>query len=342
MASSKPDYYKTLGVSRNATDDEIKKAYRKLARKYHPDAGGDEEKFKEINEAYEVLSDEKKRKMYDRFGTADANGIPFGGGASGGQNPFAGTSWEDILESLRNGGGGSIFDDLFNFAGQGGSQGGQTYTGYAGSSPFGNSGFGGYGYGGQRAPRPVPGRDMNVTLNVTFDEAYRGTTKKISVKVPGSSTPETLDVRVPAGAVDGGRVRFRGKGAAGANGGPNGDLLVTTRIGPHPIYARDGADVLMDVPVTVAEAALGASVVIPAPDGTKVRIKVPAGTQDGDVLRLKGKGAPDVKGGPRGALRCTLRVTVPKHMTADQKAAMEQFQTATEKAGVDVRAKLNG
>lgn len=331
MASSKPDYYKTLGVSRNATDDEIKKAYRKLARKYHPDAGGDEEKFKEINEAYEVLSDEKKRKMYDRFGTADANGIPFGGGTAGGQNPFAGASWDDILESLRNGG--DIFSDLFGF----GSQGGQSAGGYS-YSPY--SGFG--GYGGQRAPRPVNGRDMNVTLNVTFDEAFNGTTKKISVKVPGSNTPETLDVRVPAGAVDGGRVRFRGKGAAGSNGGANGDLLVTTRIAPHPVYTRDGADVLMDVPITVSEATLGANVVIPAPDGTKVRIKVPAGTQDGDVLRLRGKGAPNVKGGPRGALRCTLRVTIPKHLNAEQRAAMEQFQAASEKAGVNVRATLNG
>ena len=205
-----PDYYKILGVSKTATADEIKKAYRKLARTHHPDAGGDEAKFKEINEAYEVLGDEKKRKLSDQYGTADENRIPYGwGGAGAGQNPFAGAgSWADILESIRRGEGafGSSWDinDIFG------------------------GGFGGSGFGQQRAPRPQQGRDMNVTLNVSFDEAFRGCTKKVSVKVPGSSAAETLDVKVPAGAVSGGRVRFRGKGAAGANGGANGDLLVTT------------------------------------------------------------------------------------------------------------------
>ena len=182
---------------------------------------------------------------------------------------------------------------------------------------------------------------MNVTLNVSFDEAFHGCTKKVSVKLPGAAAAETLDVKVPAGAVDGGRVRFRGKGAAGTNGGENGDLLVTTRISPHPVFSRDGADVLMNVPITMAEAALGADVTVPAPDGTKIRVHVPAGCQDGTVLRVKGKGAPNVKGGETGSLRITLQVQIPKSMTPAQEQAMRDFQAACEAAGQDVRAGLN-
>lgn len=314
-----PDYYQTLGVSRSATDEEIKKAYRKLARTHHPDAGGDEAKFKEINEAYEVLSDKKKRQLYDQYGTADAQRIPYGWGGGAGDGAGFG-SWADILESIRRGegafGGSWDIGDIFG------------------------GGMGGSGFGGQRAPRPQQGRDMNVTLNVSFDEAFNGCTKKVSVKVPGATEAETLDVKVPAGAVDGGRVRFRGKGAAGSNGGANGDLLVTTKISEHPVFARQGADVLMTVPVTLSEAALGASVVVPAPDGTKIRIKVPAGSADGTQLKLRGKGAPNVKGGEAGSLRITLRIEVPKTLTPEQEQAMIDFQAATEAAGENVRAAL--
>ena len=319
-----PDYYKTLGVSRSATEDEIKKAYRKLARKNHPDAGGDEEKFKEINEAYEVLSDAKKRKLYDQYGTADEQRIPFGGGWSGGgaQGAEGFSSWADILDSIRRGegafGGSWDIGDIF-----GGGVGGAS------------------GFGGQRAPRPQKGRDMNVTLNVSFDEAFHGCTKKVSVRLPGAANAETLDVKVPAGATDGGRVRFRGKGAAGANGGAPGDLLITTKISPHPVFSRHGADVLMTVPITLSEAALGASIVIPAPDGTKIRVKVPAGSSDGTELKLRGKGAPNVKGGAPGSLRVTLRIDVPKTLTPQQEQAMIDFQAATEHAGIDVRSGLN-
>lgn len=304
-----PDYYKTLGVPRTATADEIKKAFRKLARKYHPDAGGDEAKFKEINEAYEVLSDEKKRKLYDQYGTGNPNQIPhgwngqvnaddiFGNGGSG----FG--SWADILDSIRRGEG--AFGTNWNFDGF--------------------SGFGGNG----RGPRPQKGQDMNVTLDVTFDEAFRGATKRVTVRVPGRGDAETLDVKVPAGAVDGGRLRFRGKGGAGQAGGEAGDLLITTRIQSHPYYQREGADVIMDVPVTVAEAALGSSVVVPAPDGTKVRVKIPAGTQDGAKLAVRGKGAPKVKDSGAGDLRIVVRVKVPRSMNERQRKAMEDFMAAT-------------
>lgn len=304
-----PDYYKTLGVPRNASADEIKKAYRKLARTHHPDAGGDEAKFKDINEAYEVLSDEKKRKLYDQYGTANENHIPQGwsGGAANAEDVFGGGGgfggWSDILESIRRGEGafGSDWD-------------------------FGD--FSGFG-GGQRAARPRKGQDMNVTLNVGFDEAFAGTEKRVTVRVPGRAESETLTVKIPAGAVDGGRLRFRGKGGPGDNGGEAGDLLITTKIDVHPHYRRKGPDVLMDVPVSVAEAALGTSVVVPAPDGTKVRVRVPAGTQDNTVLSIKGKGAPKVKDGGVGDLKITMKVVVPKEMNEGQKEAMKAFMEAT-------------
>ena len=307
-----PDYYKTLGVPRTATTDEIKKAFRKLARKYHPDAGGSEAKFKEINEAYEVLSDDKKRKLYDQYGTANENQIPrgWGGGAVNMDDIFGGAggaggfgSWADILESIRRGEGAFGTNWDFNGGGAGG--------------------FGG------RQPRPRKGQDMNVTLNVTFEEAYAGTEKRVTVRVPGRTDSETLTVKVPAGAVDGGRLRFRGKGAPGENGGQAGDLLVTTRIQPHPYFKRDGADVLIDVPISVAEAALGASVVVPAPDGTKVRVKVPAGTQDQTVMSVRDKGAPRVKGSGNGDLKITVKVQVPKVMNQAQRKAMEAFLQAS-------------
>lgn len=308
MAST-PDYYKTLGVPRTASADDIKKAFRKLARTHHPDAGGDEAKFKEINEAYEVLGDEKKRALYDQYGTANENQIPRGwsggqgfsvddifGGSQGGQG-FSG-SWSDILESIRRGEG--AFGSNWDFGGFGGS------------------------------PRPHRGQDMNVTLKVSFDEAFRGVEKRVTVRIPGKPASDTVTVKVPAGAVDGGRLRFKGKGGLSQDGGEPGDLLVTTKIEPHPYYRRDKADVIVDAPVTVAEAALGAAIVVPAPDGTKVRVRIPAGTQDGAVLTIKGKGAPDVKSkGSFGNLKIQVDVKVPKTMNEKQRRAMEDFLAAT-------------
>ena len=307
--ANKPDYYKTLGVSKNATAEEIKKAYRKAARENHPDAGGDEEKFKDINEAYEVLSDEKKRKIYDQYGTADANQIPFNwGGGSGGatinfEDIFGGVGgWSDILERLRNGEGafGTEWD-------------------------FGNRG--GYAYNSQ--PRPRKGQDTTVELKVTFDEAYKGTKKRVTVRIPGRDEATTLDVNVPAGANDGDRQRFRGQGVPGQNGGAAGDLIITMRIAPHPRFKRKGADVLVTETVDMAHAALGTSIVVDAPDGTKVRVKVPAGTQSGTVLSLRGKGAPRVKGVGNGDLKVTVEVPVPKGLNDGQRKALEDFIAAS-------------
>lgn len=310
--SATPDYYKALGVPRTATTDEVKKAFRKLARTHHPDAGGDEAKFKEINEAYEVLSDDKKRKLYDQYGTANENHIPQGwgggstvnvgdifGGAAGGAQGFG--SWAEILESLRHG------DGSFG----------------------GGWDFGATGHGGARQPRPRKGQDMNVTLTVSFDEAFKGAEKRVTIRVPGRSDSETLTVKVPAGAVDGGRLRFKGKGGFGEQGGPAGDLLITTKIDKHAYFQRKGADVWLDVPVSIAEAVLGASVVVPTPDGSKVRLKVPAGTQDGAVMSVRGKGAPKIKGAGCGDLKLSIKVVIPQQINEGQKKALEDYLAAT-------------
>lgn len=295
MAGSTPDYYKTLGVSKDASADEIKKAFRKLARTHHPDAGGDEAKFKEINEAYEVLSDPEKRKMYDQYG-ATGGRIPSGGAGGFDFSGFGG--WDEILDAIRGGG-------------------------FGGFSGFDMGGFGGYGQ-----PIPQKGRDVGISLEVSFEEAFNGAEKHVKARIPGSTAPETLTVKVPAGAVDGGRVRFREKGEPGVNGGPAGDLLVTTRIKPHPLYSRDGANVKMDLPITVDEAVLGASVVVPAPDGSRLKVKVPAGVSDGYEMSVPGKGAPKLKQSGSGDLHLKVSITIPKEINDEQRKAMEAFAAA--------------
>ena len=309
--ANKPDYYKTLGVSKNATADEIKKAYRKLARENHPDAGGDEEKFKDLNEAYEVLSDDKKRKLYDQFGTANQNQVPYGWGGPGAggvnvsfEDLFGGAgSWGDILERLRRGEGAFGTDwDLNDFS-------------FSGPN--------------NRKARPQKGQETTAELQLTFDEAFNGTTKRISLRIPGRSEALTLDVKVPAGANDGDRQRFRGQGVPSPNGGEAGDLVITMRIAPHPQFSRKGADVLQTVQVSMADAALGASIVVPTPDGAKVRVKVPAGTQPGTVLSVKGKGAPRVKGSGNGDMKIALDIPVPTNLTDAQRKALEDFRAAS-------------
>lgn len=300
MASNK-SYYDILGVGKSASQDEIKKAFRKLAQKYHPDAGGDEEKFKQINEAYAVLSDPQKKAQYDRFGTVDGNPFAGYGGYGGGGNPFggagggAGFNWSDIFGNMANGDGafGSNWDFHVN--------------------------------------RAVKGKDLQVSISLSFDEAFKGCSKKVSIRIPSTGETETVTVNVPAGAVDGGKMRFRGKGEFGIDGGPRGDLLVITRLAEHPLYERDGANVVMRLDVSIAEAALGASIVVPTPDGSMVKMRVPAGSQDGATLRVKGKGAPYLKGKGtgNGDLLIKVHVNVPKTLTAEQKAALEAFRDAS-------------
>ncbi len=307
--ANKPDYYKTLGVSKNATADEIKKAYRTLARENHPDAGGDEEKFKDINEAYEVLSDEKKRQLYDQYGSANGSQIPFNWGGSGGTtvnfSDFG--SWQDILDQVLRGEG--AFGTNWNFDG---------LNDFSFSGPSG------------RARQPRKGQDTTADLQLTFDEAFNGTTKRVKLRIPGREDTTELDVKVPAGANDGDRQRFRGQGVPGTNGGQPGDLVITMRIAPDGRFTRKGADVLVTAQVSIADAALGTNLVIDAPDGTKVRVKVPAGTQPGAVLSVKGKGAPRVKGSGNGNLKIKLEIVVPTNLNEAQRKALEDFRAASE------------
>ena len=305
--ADKKNFYDVLGVSKSASDDEIRKAFRKLAAKYHPDAGGDEQKFKEISEAYNTLSNPEKRKEYDQllmFG-----GIPgadFGG--SGGRNRTytytGGMNWDDILGSMRNGDG--------------------AFSGFDFSSIF-----GGPGAQGRAANRPAKGGDLTLEINVSAEEAFTGATRKVSFTVPSTGERQTLTVKVPAGAVDGGKLRYRGRGENGVNGGERGDLVVTTRVAEHPLWKRDGADVRMELPISICEAALGAQVDVPTPGGEVVRLKVPAGTQDGKTFRFRDLGAPDVKNkGAHGALYVTVKVKVPTHLTADERKSLTALQDA--------------
>ena len=296
MASNK-SYYDILGVSKSASQDEIKKAFRKLAQKHHPDAGGDEETFKQINEAYAVLSDPKKKAQYDRFGTVDGN--PFAGYGAGGGNPFGqggGFNWGDIFGNMANGDGafGSNWDFHVN--------------------------------------RAVKGKDLQASIKLSFDEAFKGCSKKVSIRIPSTNETETVTVNVPAGAVDGGKMRFRGKGEHGSGGGKRGDLVVITRLAEHPLYTRDGANVVMTLDVDIAEAALGTQIVVPAPDGTMVKMRVPSGSQNDATLRVKGKGAPYLKGKGtgNGDLLVKVRVNIPKTLNAEQKAALEAFRDASD------------
>ena len=299
MAQGKT-FYDVLGVSKNATDKEIKSAFRKLAVKYHPDAGGDEQKFKEISEAYETLSDETKRKQYDQmlmFG-----GMPGGGGAGYGGAGYAGAA----------GGWGDIFDSIFSGNGAWGSDWG--------------SGFGGNAGGRARTRK---GGDLSITIDVSADDAFRGTSRTVTYSVPSTGERQTISVTIPAGAVDGGKIRYKRRGEYGANGGERGDLLVTTHVEEHPLFKRKGADVNMEVPVSAFEAALGCTVDVPTPGGKTVRLKIPAGTQSGKKFRFKEMGAPDVKRrGRTGALLVEVKVEVPTNLTGDERAALETLRDA--------------
>jgi len=356
MAAVK-DLYDILGVSKTASQDAIKKAYRKLARKHHPDANpGDsaaEERFKEVQAAYDVLSDPEKRKQYDTVGSRI-----FAGGGNGGFNVNFGGDLGDLGDL------GDILGGLF------GNVGGRART------------------RGQRRQTGIPGRDVEVEVNVSFEDSLRGIETRIPVQLevpcetckgsgaePGTSPvlcPECrgrgvvaedqgifalsqpcprcggdgtvvekpcrtcngsgrqvrtkrYTVKIPAGVKDGTRIKLKGKGEGGRGGAPAGDLYVITRVTPSTLYERRGSDLVLEVPVTYAEAALGAEVEVPTPDG-RISLKIPAGSQDGRTLRLKGRGAPRLKGSGKGDLLARVRVTVPSKLTKAEREALEAYR----------------
>lgn len=308
MAAGKT-FYDVLGVSKNASDEEIKKAFRKLAVKYHPDRGGDEAKFKEISEAYDTLSNPDKRKEYDMM--LQFGGIP-GGGAGG--YAYGGAGGPSMAD---------IFGSMFRGEGVGGA-----YAADGAGFDFGDM-FG----GGARRARA--GSDLKATINVTFDEALHGAKRSITHRIPSTGETDSLEVTIPAGCYDGMKLRFRGHGEYGVNGGPRGNMLVEFRVAEHPVFKRKpkSADVLLDVPVSIYEAALGCTVEVPTPAGKKLRLKVPAGTQTGKSFRFKEMGMPDTKrAGHMGALLATIVVQVPTSLSEKERAALEKLREADERA----------
>lgn len=314
------DFYKVLGVSQNADPEEIKKAYRRLARKFHPDRNpGDnvaETKFKEIGEAYAVLSDAEQRKQYDSLRAMAGGGARFTagpGGPGGGSGGF-----EDLFGGMFGGGRGASStmnsEDIESLLGQmfGGRRGGQR------------------GAGRFSTPMPTRGADLAAHASLPFRSAAAGSTVRLSV---GS---RSMNVRIPPGVRDGQKIRLRGKGEPSPTGGDPGDLVVTVSVEPHPVFILDGANIRLTVPVTFAEVALGATIEVPTLDGGPVRVKVPAGTPSGRTLRVKGKGVTTAK--TTGDLLVTVEVAVPGNLNKAARSAIEDFQAAT--AGEDPREGL--
>jgi len=301
------DYYSTLGVSKDASAKEIKKAFRKLAREFHPDNNPDdavaEARFKEINEAYETLSDEEERKEYDH-----TREVGYFVGDPGGQQQYV------------------RVEDLFG--GAGGGYGAPTDRGF--QDLFGGLGDL-FGQGGQpRRPRPREGRNLQADLSLTFHEALAGTTK--TVHVDGRS----VKVKVPQGITDNTKVRVAGKGEPGSNGGRAGDLFVRIHVASHPVFGRSGKkDLTLTVPVTFPEAALGAVVKVPTLDGT-TKIRIPAGTQSGTTMRVRGKGVTTAKG--TGDLLVTIDVKVPTDLSDDERETLEAYKD--ERSGDNPREHL--
>ncbi|RIX30129.1 DnaJ C-terminal domain-containing protein [Amnibacterium setariae] len=319
------DFYAVLGVDKSVSQADLKKAYRRLARQYHPDSNpGDakaEARFKEISEAYSVLSDEEQRQEYDQI-RAMGSGARFTAGGAGGQ----GGGFEDVFGGLFGQGartrtttrGGGFEDILGGMFGNGGG--------------FGQTSGGFRGFGG-----PTPGRDVTATTSIDFVTATKGDTVTLS---GGNGKPIT--VRIPAGVTDGQKLKLRGKGEPSPDGGEAGDLVLTVHVDKHPVFERDGLNLRVNVPVTFTEAALGATIEVPTLGGEPVRMKVPAGTSSGRVLRVKGRGVETPKGA--GDLLARVEVAVPGHLTAAQQEALEAFAAASgdENPRDDLLAKSRG
>jgi curved DNA-binding protein len=324
MAMEFKDYYKTLGVPRDASEEDLKKAFRKLARQYHPDTATDkkraEEKFKEINEAYEVLGDKDKRKRYDELGPDWEHGPQFRpppGGAGGGFRRAAGARGGSAEYDF---GGTTGFSDFFEhfFGSQG-----RTGMGGAGGFP------GGVEWGGEEAG-PAQGNDLQSDLLVTLEEASNGAERLLSFRRNGAgkSATETLKVRIPAGVSDGQRIRVAGKGEPAPRGGEPGDLYLNVRLQKHPDFRVEGADLYYDLELAPWEAALGAQKTVPTLKKS-VSVKIAPGASPGRQLRLKGLGLPK-PGGEKGDLYAVLAVKVPAAETAAQKKLWEQIKAAYE------------
>jgi molecular chaperone DnaJ len=320
------DFYAVLGVSKDASAQEIKKAYRTKARKYHPDRHPDdpkaEETFKEIGEAYSVLNDPEQREQYDAIRAMGSGGARF----SAGQGGPGGAGFEDIFSSMFGGGAGA-------------QRGGGFPGGGGGANPdiddllkmFGGQG-GGFGGGGPAGfqPGPSKGQDVSARTRLPFRDAALGTEVRLTVD------GKTVTARIPAGVHDGQKIRLRGKGRPGPGGAPAGDLLLTLDVQEHPVWSADGANLRITVPVSFDEAVLGTTLSVPLLDGGTVSVKIPAGTPSGRTLRVRGKGLVTKK--TTGDLLVTVEVAVPTHVEGAAKKAVEDLRDAL--AEEDPRAGL--
>jgi curved DNA-binding protein len=311
MAVQFRDYYETLGVSKTADEDEIRSAFRKLARKYHPDVAKDkktaEEKFKQINEAYEVLSDPEKRRKYDQLGEnwnqpggfqpppqwgagQPGGGFHRGSGENGGvEFEFGGTGFSDFFEAFFGGG-------------------------------RGRSAFGGFG---QRETMAERGSDVEADIMVTLEEALHGSTRQVSLRRAGSKKTETYQVRIPRGVREGQRIRLAGQGEASERGGKSGDLFLRVRLARHPDFSVEGSDLVHEVKIAPWQAVLGDQLIVPTLEGN-ARLKLPSGTQGGQRFRLRERGLPGVSG-QRGDLYVVVQIALPKKLTEREREIWEQL-----------------
>jgi DnaJ-class molecular chaperone len=332
------DYYATLGVTKSSTEKEIKQAFRKLARKHHPDVNpGDktaESRFKDLNEAYEVLGDPAKRKKYDELG---ANWRAYEQAeAQGGPNPFAGGQWN--VNTGGGGGGGfrtmtqeemeGMFGDQNPFS--------DFFTTFFGGG-FGEreassrGGPGGTGTGPRGRGRQRPGRDVEHEIELSLEDAYHGSMRRLALKHDGHA--RTVDVRIPAGVGDGSRVRISGEGEHGSGGATSGDLYLRVRLAPHPVFERKGRDLYVKAPVPVTTAVLGGEVEVPTISGKTVRLKIPPFTQNGQVFRLKGYGMPAIgKPEEKGDAYARAEIHLPTHLSAEERQHYEALAKAGDSA----------
>jgi curved DNA-binding protein len=306
------DFYDVLGVGRTASPDEIQSAYRKLARTYHPDVNKDpgaEDRFKEVAEAYDVLSDPDTRERYDAFGH-DFRQVPEG------VDP---ATWARARAGAGAGGGGGRRSSRgpsqvdFDFGGMGGDIDIEELFG----SMFG----GGTGRGRRRGWGPIAGADQEAEIILTVEEAYQGGRRSITLQGPDG--PRNLDVNIPAGVTDGKRIRLKGQGGQGSSGAPAGDLYLVVRLAPHPRYRIDGRDISVDLPLSPWEAALGASVAVDTPGG-EAKVRVRPGTSTGKRLRLKGRGMPNSRGNP-GDLYAEVKIMVPSKLSDVERPLFEEL-----------------
>ncbi len=310
---AKKDFYSVLGVSRQANPDELKKAFRKLAMKYHPDKNPNdkaaEERFKEVNEAYDVLSDPKKKQMYDQFGHAAFQGGGPGPGAQGGPNPFRGFEGFGGFQGFDPRQQGGDFQDMF-------------------SDFFGEFFSGENTHPGRRGARQENrGADLRYTLNITLEEAATGAEKRINFvrHRAGKEDSAKLSITIPAGVKAGQRLKLRGEGDAPPAGGKPGDLYVIVNFQDHPLFKRKDNDVLLELPISFVDALLGVQIEVPTLTG-KAMLNIPQGTHPGQIFRLKGKGFPDIGGYAPGDMLIKIVVDVPNNITAEDREALEKLR----------------